>query len=109
MIWASINIASAIVVSMIVAYKLGAYPDQFILGERIGMGATAAGMLMRIGPILGKGVFGEQTPFDDWSVTLLHMGLAVYFLSRIYRVHRHWINNERAKRQARDYFGGVGR
>lgn len=109
MIWASINIASAIVVSMIVAYKLGAYPDHFNLGERVGMGLTASGMLMRIGPILGHGVFGERSPFDDWSVTVLHVGLAVYFSARIYRVHKHWLNNERAKRAAREWMGGVGR
>ena len=106
--WTVINIASAVIVAMIVTYKLVAYPDQFTLGERVGMGMTAAGMLMRVGPILGHVTFAERTPFDDWSVTLLHLGLAIYFVARLARIHRHWINNERAKQAAREWFGGVG-
>ena len=107
--WTIINVLSSIIVAMIVTFKLLAYPDQFNLGERAGMGMVAGGMLMRIGPILSKGFLSERTPFDDWSVTLLHVGLATYFIARILRVHRHWINNERAKRAAREWMGGVGR
>jgi len=107
--WTIINVLSSIVVAMIVTFKLLAYPDQFTLGERMGMAGIAAGMLMRIGPILGRNFFGEQTPFDDWSVTLLHVGLATYFIARLARIHRHWIANERAKQAAREWMGGVGR
>jgi hypothetical protein len=107
--WTTINILSSIIVAMIVTFKLLAYPDQFNLGERVGMGMTAGGMLMRIGPILGHGIFSERTPFDDWSVTLLHVGLAVYFMARLARIHRHWIANQRAKQAAREWIGGIGR
>lgn len=107
--WTVINVLSSIVVAMIVTFKLLGYADQFNLGERLGMGMIAGGMLMRIGPILGHAAFREQTPFDDWSVTLLHLGLATYFVARMMRIHRHWIANERAKRQARDWIGGIGR
>ena len=108
-VWVLLNIASAVIVSMIVVFKLTAYGDDFILGEKIGMGTIAAGMLMRVGPILGKNLLFEQTPFDDWSVLLLHLGLVCYFVARMYRVHRHWINNHRARTQARRHFGGVRR
>jgi len=107
--WTIINIATAVIVSMIVVFKLKAYGDEFNLGEKYGMGMIAAGMLMRIGPILGKNVLYVDTPFDDWSVSLLHVGLATYFIARLYRVHKHWINNHRAKNAARQHFGGFGR
>lgn len=94
--WWIVNITTAALVAMIVAYKMGAYPEQFLLGERIGMGMIATGMVLRIGPILGKN-FMFASPFDDWSVTMLHVGLAVYFVSRLYRVHRHWCANEKMK------------
>lgn len=107
--WVVINVVSAVLVAAIVAYKLCGYSDLFTLGERIGMGAIAAGLLLRIGPIVGKNLFDDATPFDDWSVLLLHVGLAVYFGARWWRVHRHWSRNEQAKEQARRHFGGVGR
>lgn len=107
--WVIINVVSAVLVAMIVAYKLGAYPHQFTLGEQVGMGLIAAGMLMRIGPIVGKNLIGQNSPFDDWSVLLLHVGLAIYFIARIVRVHRHWYRNEIQKQLASDHFGGVGR
>ena len=102
-VWVLLNIASAVIVSMIVVFKLTAYGDDFILGEKIGMGTIAAGMLMRVGPILGKNLLFEQTPFDDWSTTLLHVGLTVYFIARMYRVHRHWIVNHAARNDAKRY------
>lgn len=107
--WVIINTLSSLIVAMIVAYKLGAYPDQFTLGERVGMGMIATGMILRIGPIIGKNLWDSSSPFDDWSVTFLHVGLAVYFIARLLRVHRHWFNNELSKRQARRHFGEVGK
>jgi hypothetical protein len=82
--WLIVNVASSVVVACIVAYKLGAYPDRFSLGEKIGMGLISTGMLLRIGPMLGKSL-DVASPYDDWSVSLLHVGLAVYFVSRMLR------------------------
>lgn len=106
--WTIINVASALIAAMIVAYKVGGYPDSFNHGERLGMCLIGAGCLMRIGPIVGKNLLLAKSPFDDWSVTLLHVGLAIYFGARLWRVHRHWYANEMAKRQARRHLGGVG-
>lgn len=109
MTWVIINVASALIVSVIVAYKLGCYHDHFNRGEGFGMALIASGMLLRIGPIVGRNIFDQASPFDDWSVLLLHVGLAMYFLARLWRVHKHWYRNKLAKDQARAHFGGVGR
>jgi hypothetical protein len=109
MIWVAVNVFSAAIVALIVLYKLGGYSDMFTLGERIGMGTIMAACVMRIGPIIGKNLLNDPSPFDDWSTTLLHFGLAIYFGARWWRVHRHWSRNEASKEQARRHFGGVGR
>lgn len=107
--WTILNVLSAIVVASIVAFKLGAYPEYFTLGERLGMGAIAAGMLMRIAPIVGKNLLGTASPFDDWSVLLLHTGLATYFIARLLRVHRHWRGGGDPARDDPRHLGGIGR
>jgi len=104
-IWVIVNVASSLVVAMIVAFKMGAYADMYNRGEKIGMGLIVAGMLLRIGPILGKNLLFLQSPFDDWSTLLLHVGLAIYFIARLCRVHGHWYHNEMMKRQARRHLG----
>ena len=100
MIWAFINITTGIVVAVIIVFKLAGYNDTFNWGERIGMLGIAMFSVLRVGPILGRRVLEADTPFDDWTVTALHLSIAVYFVARMYRLHRHWIRNERAKRQA---------
>lgn len=106
--WVVINIVSAVIVAMIVAYKLGGYADSFNLGERLGMGLIATGMLLRVGPIISRNLWDMRSPFDDWSTLVLHVGLAIYFVARLVRVHRHWWRNEQQKNVARRHFGGVG-
>lgn len=107
--WTIANVASSLIVAMIVAFKLGGYSDSFNWGERWGMMAIATGMLLRIAPIVSKGLALGASPFDDWSTTLLQLGLALYFGARLWRVHRHWYRNHLAKKQAEAHFGGVGR
>lgn len=86
--WTIINISTAMLVAAIVVYQLTAYHEQFGLFQRAAMGMIAAGMLLRIGPILGKNVLDETSPFDDWSVSLLHIGVALWFLCRLYELER---------------------
>lgn len=107
--WVVVNVLSALIVSAIVAYKVGGYHDHFNKGETWGMVLIASGMLLRIGPIVAKQLNYPRSPFDDWSVLLLHIGLAIYFMARIVRVHRHWYANKQMRDQAAARFGGVGR
>jgi hypothetical protein len=100
MIWAIVNIVSGLIVCLIVSYKMGAYPEKFTFPEMAGMGMIATSMLLRVGgPILSREVGGDS-PFDDWSVTMLHVGLATYFTARMVR---HQWNNMLMKRDARQH------
>lgn len=74
--WATINIATALLVSGIVVYMLSAYHERFSLIERLSMAGVASGMLLRIGPILGRDILMTVSPFDDWATTFLHTALA---------------------------------
>lgn len=87
-LWIAIKVACAVVVTMIVIYKLLAYPEHFTVLERIGMGMQGAGISMMIGPIVAKPLVSEGTPFDDWSTVTLFVGLAVYYIGRMAR--RRW-------------------
>ncbi len=109
MIWATINILTGIVVATIIVFKLAGYNDTFNSGERIGMLGIAMFSVLRIGPILGRRVLEADTPFDDWTVTGLHISLAVYFVARMGRLHRHWIRSDRAKRQALAHLASRGK
>lgn len=87
--WVVANTAGAIIVATVLAYMLHAYADEICLAERIGLGAAGAAMLLRIGPIIGRNVMAETSPFDDWSVTFLHIGMAVYALGWLWRKEGH--------------------
>ncbi|MGI4744951.1 MAG: hypothetical protein ACRYGI_11650 [Janthinobacterium lividum] len=105
MTWTIINTATAIIASIVAAYMLGAYPEKFNIFERVGMGAASAGMILRIGPIVGRATC-QKSPFDDWSVTLLQVGFACYLMGRL---HRHSWANFKAKMQARAYLRKRGK
>ncbi|HVQ09516.1 MAG TPA: hypothetical protein VMS43_13880 [Allosphingosinicella sp.] len=94
MFWPVINMIASMIVAGIVTYKLGWRATGFTCMERIGMALTGAGCILSIGPIM----WSAQTPFEDWSGTLLRLGCAVYFIGRLLK-HRH--NNQAAIRQAR--------
>lgn len=81
--WVILNVATSVVVSMIVIFKLSAWPDLFNIGERVGMGAIGASMLMRCAPLIARNLFHNTSPFDDWSTLLLNVGLCCYFVGRM--------------------------
>lgn len=85
--WVAVKVLCAVLVTMIVIYKLLAYPEHFTVLERVGMGMQGAGISMMIGPIVAKQWIPEGTPFDDWSTVTLFMGLAIYYIARMTR-HR---------------------
>lgn len=83
MIWTIVNVALSLIVGGIVALKLGLWHWRFNLCERIGMGLLGAGCVLTIGPILLQ----HGSPYENWSVSLMRFGMAVYFCGRMAR-HR---------------------
>lgn len=83
--WIIINVVTSVLVAMIVVFKITAFHDHFTLAERVGMGMIGAAVLMRCGPIIATKLLASPSPFDDWSTTLLNVGLAVYFIARLLR------------------------
>lgn len=86
--WTTINIATAIIAACCMGYSLAAYYDHFTRVERGAMGAVGASMLLRIGPILGKGPLDMVTPYDDWSVSCLHIGIATLCICVFLRIEK---------------------
>jgi hypothetical protein len=97
---ATINVLASMIVFGIVSWKLVMKADHFTIIENIGMGLTAAGAVMTIGPITFDG-----SPFDDWASILMRIGIAIYFVGR---VTRHKFNNWLARREAEKRFQGRG-
>lgn len=81
MIWISINVVLSIVVGVIIAIKLTVWIDRFNCPERVGMGLLGAGCILTIGPIL----LAHGSPYENWSGSLMRIGLATYFLGRMCR------------------------
>lgn len=109
MIWAAINIATGVCVAGIIIYLLAGYGDTYNKGEWIGKFGIATFSILRIGPILGRRVLETDTPFDDWTVTGLHISLVIYFVSRAVRVQKHWVRNEQQKRIAHQHLVSRGK
>lgn len=100
--WVVINVCTALVVAIVLAYMLAAYSDEISRAERLGLGITGAGMLLRIGPIVARNIMATDSPFDDWSVSFLHLGMAIYVLGWLWRKEGHdWVRAYRARRAAR--------
>lgn len=95
---ATLSVLASLVVFCIVSWKLVVKPDHFTIVETIGMGLTAAGAVMTIGPITYNG-----SPFDDWANILMRIGMAIYFVGRM---TRHQLNNWMAKRDAMKRMSG---
>lgn len=100
MLWPVINVIAGAICTAIIIYKLSVKLDRFTRMEQVGMGMTAAGMVLTVGPLIAH----DPTPYDDWSGTLLRVGIAVYFIGRQLR-HRH--NNASARRAARRHLEQV--
>lgn len=78
-----INAVTAVAVSMALVYMFCAYHERFNWAERLGLSITASGMLLRVGPILGKNILKVVSPYDDWSPTFLHIGVAIFVFGRL--------------------------
>lgn len=83
--WALLNVVTSMIPTLIIVYKLAAYPTFFTALERWGMGAIGAALVLRVAPIVSAGLFSHDTPFDDWATTLLGLGLTLYFVGRLLR------------------------
>lgn len=89
----TLNVLACIIIFVIVSWKLVFKGDHFTPFENVGMGLTAAGAIMTIGPI----TYEHGTPFDMWAGVLMRIGVALYFVGRM---TRHAYNNWRARRDA---------
>lgn len=88
----TLNVIASMIVFGIVAFKLLSRPEKFTWLECVGMGFTAAGCILTIGPITF-----QPSPYDDWAGFLMRFGMALYFMGRL---TRHWWNNRRMVREA---------
>jgi hypothetical protein len=96
--WVILNVATAVMVATVLAYMLARYSDDISRAERLGLGMAGAGMLLRIGPIIARNILAENSPFDDWSVTFLHVGMAVYVIGWLWRKESHeWLRARAAR------------
>lgn len=86
--WTIVNVVTALLVSGIVVYMLNAYHERFSIYERVALVMIASGMVMRIAPILGKNILKVESPFDDWSTSFLHLGVAGLFVCLLWRMER---------------------
>lgn len=77
MTWATINIASGVLVACLAAYLLGAHVHRFNLLERVGFGLMGGASILTIGPIMSRVSLISVSPYDDWSAPLLRVGCAM--------------------------------
>lgn len=90
--WVVINIVTALIAAVIIVYMLGRYGHELTSTETAGWYMSATGLVLRIGPIIGSKVLFATSPFDDWSVSLLHVGLAVAAAGWLWRKDAHrWL------------------
>lgn len=86
--WTTVNIITACLVSAIVVYMMSAYHERFRLYERLAMVGVASGMILRIGPIVGKNLLAADSPYDDWATSMLHLSLAAAAVCVLWRMER---------------------
>lgn len=86
--WTTVNIVTACLVSAIVVYMMFAYHERFKVYERLVMGGIASGMILRIGPIIGKNLLSADSPYDDWATSFLHLSLLGAAVCVLYRMER---------------------
>lgn len=98
-LYPTLNIIASLLVAGILTYKLIWRADRFTCMERVGMGLIGGGSILTVGPLMSL----APTPYEDWSATLMRLGLAVYFIGRMLR-HQH--RNAAAVRQAQKYLEG---
>lgn len=81
--------ARAILVVLVIPFLI-LFPEQFRLGQRIGLALAASGSLMMV-PILymGRG----QTPFDGWASLMETVGLCIYLWGTSHRLYKHHWGN----------------
>lgn len=75
--WVGMNIASALTVAAMAAFLMASFHDLFTRMERAALAMLGAAMILRLGPMIAKNVLETTSPYDDWSVSLLHASLVL--------------------------------
>ena len=86
MIWLIVYLLTALPVCCLMVYALLAYSERMTFIERGVIGMIAATMLLRLGPIIGKNIMRDTSPFDDWSISLLNVCLLLGAVCVIRRI-----------------------
>ncbi len=87
MIWAAINTATAAAACWAAIYLLAGFHDRMSLFERLMVTGIASTMVLRLGPIFGRPL-QVTSPFDNWSVTFLHVHLVGALSFLIWRAEK---------------------
>lgn len=83
--WVIFNVATAVIVAMTIVFMIARFGDEISKPERIGLCIVGAGMLLRIGPLIARNVLSQNSPFDDWSSSLMQIGMTAYILGWLWR------------------------
>ena len=88
-----LNPCLRVAVTLIVAYKLVEFYDDYKPAERVGLAMMGSGSFLTVPPIwayqVGQGVF------DGWAVTVMTLGIILMLFGRMSRHIRHRANNAR--------------
>ncbi|WIW88946.1 hypothetical protein K3M67_02910 [Sphingobium sp. V4] len=92
-----LNTCLRVAVTLIVAFKLVEFYDDYKPTERAGLGMMGSGSFLTVPPIWayqpGQGVF------DGWAVTIMTIGIILLLFGRMSRHIRHRANNAAHVRQ----------
>lgn len=73
--WVAMNIASTLLAAFFTAVIPAAYHDALSRIERATLVLLSAALVLRIGPMIAKNVLEATSPYDNWSVAMLHGAL----------------------------------
>lgn len=86
MTWVIVNSLASVIVFVSICYLLGAHGHRFNLLERLGFGLTGAGAILTIGAVMSRQDIVLHSPYDDWSGTLLRLGIMLSMFGVIGRL-----------------------
>lgn len=99
MFWLVLNSLVRMAIALIVVYKLVAYGENLNRWERGGLCLAGACGLLTI-PSIWK---VSASPFEGWGATLFAIGILIYFIGRLIRLHRHDMANREMVRRAQEH------
>lgn len=87
--WSAANVLFSCAACWGLVYLLVRHGHRMHAIDRGAVAVLAGCMLLRCGPIIGKGM-AVRSPFDDWSVGLTSLSVAVLALRLAWRLEDAW-------------------